>query len=78
MSIHPAYQEIFVTKELPREERIHSPAPGDVIDRLRRMPEFVRAFEPDGMTPEEFMSFGLTQRTLGQFCESWKQMESYR
>ena len=35
----------------------------------RQMPEFVRAYEPDGMTPAEFMAFGATQRTLSQFCE---------
>jgi transaldolase len=43
------------------------------------MPEFVRAYEPDGMTPAEFVSYGATQRTLSQFCEvGWKLMESYR
>jgi len=79
MSIHPSSQELFVTPHLPREERIDRPIPEDVLDRLRAMPEFVRAYEPDGMTPAEFISFGATQRTLSQFCESgWKTMESYR
>ena len=41
-------------------------------------PEFVRAFEPDGMAAAEFVSYGVTQRTLTQFAESWKQLESYR
>ena len=40
------------------------------------MPEFVRAYEPDGMTADEFIGFGATQRTLGQFAETagnrWK------
>ena len=79
MSIAPAFQEVFVTQDLPREERIDRPVPQDAIERLRQMPEFVRAYEPDGMTPGEFMAFGATQRTLSQFCESgWKLMESYR
>jgi len=79
MSIAPAYQEIFVTKDLPREERIDQPVPPDVIERLCRMPEFVRSYEPDGMQPCEFMGFGATQRTLGQFSEvGWKLMESYK
>ncbi len=34
MSIHPTYQEPFVTQDLPREERIGRPVPPDVIDRL--------------------------------------------
>jgi transaldolase len=79
MSIAPAFQEAFVTKDLPREERIDAPVPADTIERLCQMPEFVRAYEPDGMTPAEFMAFGATQRTLSQFCEvGWKLMESYR
>ena len=79
MSIAPAFQELFVTGHLAREERIDRPVPDDVVDRLRQMPEFVRAYEPDGMTPAEFMAFGATQRTLGQFCEvGWKLMENYR
>jgi transaldolase len=79
MSIHPSYQEVFVKQDLPREERIEQPVPADVIERLRTMPEFVRSYEPDGMRPDEFMAFGLTQRTLSQFTESgWKPMESYR
>ena len=79
MSIAPAYQEIFVTQDLPREERIDVPVAPDVIERLSGMAEFVRSYEPDGMQPCEFMGFGATQRTLGQFVEvGWKLMESYR
>jgi hypothetical protein len=49
------------------------------IERLCRMPEFVRAYEPDGMDPSEFVAFGATQRTLSQFVEAgWKLMENYR
>ena len=76
MSIHPSSQEVFVTQDLPREERIALPVPQDVIERLQKMPEFVRSYEPDGMSPEQFMAFGLTQRTLSQFAEpagsKWK------
>lgn len=79
MSIHPSSQEFFVAKDHPREERIDIPVSEDVIDRLSTLSEFVRAYEPDGMAPNEFIGYGATQRTLGQFCESgWKLMESYR
>jgi transaldolase len=78
MSIAPAFQQSFVTKDLPREERIDKPVPPDVIERLYQMSEFVRSYEPDGMQPCEFMGFGATQRTLGQFSEvGWKLIESY-
>jgi len=79
MSIHPSFQEPFVSKDLPREERIARPVPPVVIERLRRMPDFVRAYEPDGMKPSEFVGFGVCQRTLSQFSEAgWKLMEAFR
>ena len=79
MSIHPAFQKPFVTQEFPREERIEREVPAGVIARLRTVPEFVRAYEPDGMTPEEFVSYGVTQRTLSQFIEAgWKLIESFQ
>jgi transaldolase len=76
MSIAPGAQKWFVEQDHPREVRIDKEIPADVIDRLRQMPEFVRAFEPDGMQPEEFVTYGATQRTLSQFCEvGWKLLE---
>ena len=79
MSIHPTWQGPFIKDEHPREERIEREVPADAIDRLRSMPEFVRSYEPHGMTPAEFMAFGLTQRTLCQFSAAgWKLLESYR
>jgi transaldolase len=79
MSIHPAYQEAFLTNDFAREPRIDSAIAADVLGRLRELPEFVRAYEPDGMTPAEFIEYGLTQRTLSQFSEAgWKQLESCR
>jgi transaldolase len=79
MSIAPAFQELFVTRDLPREERIDLPVPSDVIDRLCAMPEFLRAYDPDGMPADDFVGFGPTQRTLCQFCEvGWKLMENFQ
>jgi hypothetical protein len=43
------------------------------------MREFVRAYEPEGMKPEEFIGFGAAQRTLAQFYDAgWKPMETFR
>jgi transaldolase len=77
MSIHPAYQGPFVSEDFPREARIDRPVSEDVVERLRQLPDFMRAYEPHGMKPEDFISFGLTQRTLSQFAEAWKGMESF-
>jgi len=78
MSIFPSIQELLMAPEVPQEQRIAREIPADVIERLSRMPEFVRAYEPDGMKPPEFITYGVTQRTLSQFIESgWKRMESF-
>ncbi|MCC7354204.1 MAG: transaldolase [Anaerolineae bacterium] len=79
MSIHPTIQAALLQPGVPREAHIAAPVAPDVIARLARVPEFVKAYEPDGMTPAEFITFGLTQRTLTQFTESgWRLLESYK
>jgi hypothetical protein len=79
LSIAPAFQGPLQSPDLPREERIGRAVEPAVLDRLRSMPEFRRAFEPDGMRPEEFISYGVTQRTLAQFAEvGWRLMETFK
>jgi len=78
MSIAPPYQEMLLSEELPHEERIDAEIAGDVVERLSTLPEFVRAYEPDGMKPEEFIAYGVTQKTLAQFYEGgWKLLENF-
>ncbi len=79
MSIAPPYQEMLISDELPCEQRIDRQIPADVIERLSVMPEFVKAYEPDGMKPEDFITYGVTQKTLAQFYEGgWKLLENFR
>jgi transaldolase len=77
MSIAPAFQQIFASGELVREERIAREVPREVVERLCAIPEFVQAYEPDGMKTCEFIGYGATQRTLSQFCEvGWRPLEA--
>jgi transaldolase len=79
MSIHPAYQGPFVVEQFARETRIDVPVAAETVDQLRQLPDFERAYEPDGMSVSEFMTFGLTQRTLSQFVASgWRVLEEFR
>jgi transaldolase len=53
------------------EDRIGVPVDPHILDTLQeRVPEFRRAYEIDGMTPEEFDRFGATVKTLRQFLEA--------
>jgi len=79
MSIAPPYQQMLISDDLTCEERIGCEVPIDVVERLSAMGEFVRAYEPDAMVPEEFITYGVTQRTLTQFYEGgWKLLEKFQ
>ncbi|MHC4434128.1 MAG: transaldolase family protein [Planctomycetota bacterium] len=79
MSIAPPYQDMLMSGELPRAERIDHEIPADVIERLSALPEFVKAYEPEGMTPGDFITYGVTQKTLAQFHEGgWKLLENFQ
>ena len=76
MSVAPNIQAQLLEPGIPRESRIDRPIPADVIARLETIPEFVKAYEPAGMAPEDFITFGPTQRTLAQFVDAgWALLE---
>jgi transaldolase len=79
MSIAPGPQVWFIKDDQPREVRIDREVPADVVERLSTMPEFVKAYEPDGMSPAEFIGYGVTQRTISFFIEAgWKLLEGHK
>ncbi len=47
-----------------------------IDDLLARVPDFQRAYEPDGMTPDEFESFGASARTLRAFVKSYHDLQA--
>ena len=49
---------------------IAEPVAPRIMKTLLSIPEFVRAYEPDGMTPEEFDTYGATVRTLRGFLQA--------
>ena len=52
------------------EPRMDLPVAPEIMKTLKSIPEFVRAYEPDGMTPEEFDTYGATVRTLRGFLQA--------
>jgi len=77
-TISTRVQDMILEENPKREERIHLPVDPGVINRLMKIPEFVRAYEPDGMKPGEFITFGVTQKLLSQFMETgWAPLETY-
>lgn len=77
-SLQARVQRLAIEADLERVERIDEEIPPKVLERLRRIPEFVRAYDEDGLAPEEFISFGVTQKTLSQFLwTGWAPLETY-
>ena len=78
LSIHPNYQKPLFQSPPAKELLIDRPVKQSSIDNLLKLNEFRKAYEPDGMKPEEFLSFGAEQRTLTQFSEvGWKMLEGF-
>jgi transaldolase len=58
------------------ESRIDVPVdPAMVDDLLRRIPDFERAYEPDGLAIDEFASYGASARTLRGFVASYHDLQ---
>jgi transaldolase len=80
MTIHPKIQAAIVKAEaegvIQRRISIDDPVDGDAVARVARaLPEFVLAYEPDGLRQEDFGSFGGTVMTLDGFDKTgWQQL----
>ncbi len=68
MSIAPGIAKALAAADA-FEQRISKPVENAVLDRLSAMPEFRKAYEPDGMSVDEFITFGSCNRTLDQFVQ---------
>ncbi len=54
---------------------MQNPVSEQIVDELcRSFPDFRRAYDADGLKPEEFDSFGATARTLRQFIASYEEL----
>ncbi len=71
------WQVRFNASGIEPVNRIDVPVDPQLIDDLqRRIPDFVRAYEPDGMVPAEFEGFGATARTLRGFVSSYHDLQA--
>ncbi len=54
--------------DIPVVERMQNPVDPQIVEALyTKLPDFRRAYDPDGMTPAEFDGYGATVRTLRAF-----------
>jgi transaldolase len=75
LTITHAWQVRINGSGLDPVERIDVPVDTDIIDELlARIPDFGRAYAPDGLTPDEFDGFGATARTLRAFIAAYDEL----
>jgi Transaldolase len=66
------WQRRFNASPVEIRPRFDEPVPAACVEELlERIPDFRRAFEPDGLAVEEFDTFGATVRTLRGFIASY-------
>jgi transaldolase len=64
----PAWQKRFAASGMTIRPRIDAPVEPRIVDDLyARFADFRRAYDPDGLSIEEFDDFAPTRRTLRQF-----------
>jgi transaldolase len=75
MTMPHSWQVRFDRSGIVPEPRIDIPVDQGYLDDLvARVPDFVRAYEPDGLTPPEFDAFGATARTLRSFIAGYQDL----
>jgi transaldolase len=75
ITLPSAWQKRFNASSVEVRPRIDDPVDPAVMDELRRrFPDFVRAYEPDGLSPAEFDTYPATARTLRAFIGSYHEL----
>ncbi len=75
ITLPAAWQRRFNASSVEVRPRMDDPVPQAFVDELAaRLPDFVRAYEPDGLAVSEFDAFGATARTLRAFIGSYHEL----
>lgn len=78
-SLQSRVQKMVIDADPERICHIDDDIPDSTIKELYKIPDFVRAYEEGGLKPEEFITFGVTQKTLSQFLwTGWVPLETYQ
>ncbi len=69
------WQKRYNESDIEVINRIDTPVDAKIVDTLlAKFPDFKRAYTEDGLTHEEFDTFGSTRRTLRQFISACAEM----
>jgi transaldolase len=74
LTIPYKWQKLFNASQIEVKPRFDDPVPEWALEELARLDDFRRAYEPDGMSVEEFDAYGATRRTLRGFIASYQDL----
>jgi len=74
MTITSNYQKKFNESGIKPVPKIDEPVSKEILDQLLTIPDFKRAYEVDGIKPEDFVNFGASARTLLSFCKGYQNL----
>src|SRR5439155_10063502 len=75
LTIPYKWQQLFNASDIEVVPRFDNEVPAEIISELyEKLPDFRRAYDADGMSVEEFNSFGATARTLRSFIGSYQDL----
>ncbi len=57
------------------EPRMDLPVAPEILDALKTMPEFLKAYDYDGLANDEFDGYGATRKTLRQFLGADEELD---
>jgi transaldolase len=73
LTIPYKWQLLFNASAVEVVPRFDKPVPAEIVSELYELlPDFRRAYDADGLTVDEFDTFGATVRTLRQFIGSYQ------
>ena len=75
ISLPSVWQKRFNASDVEVQPHMDEPVDAAIVSELAaHFPDFVRAYEPDGLTIDEFDSFPPSVRTLRQFIASYHEL----
>ena len=76
LTIPYGWQKQFNESSVEVKDRMDNPIDPAILAELKTFPEFVKAYEADGLKPEEFITYGATARTLRGFLAGYADLLS--
>jgi transaldolase len=78
LTLPPVWQRLVNASTIEVRPRIDEPVDDATVSELYdAVPDFRRAYEPDGLAPEELEGYGAAVRTLRQFITAYHDLQAH-